>query len=102
MLSAAPPPGVEVDAAQTSLAQAVSAWRRAIGDGQVITDTSQYNVDTSSFSGHIPVALRPTCTEQVRNVVRIAQRFSIPIYPISTGHNWGMALRFRFAHPAPS
>ncbi|HEU4508558.1 MAG TPA: FAD-binding oxidoreductase [Pyrinomonadaceae bacterium] len=74
---------------QTSLAQAISAWRRAIGDDRVITDTARYNVDTSSFSGRIPVALRPTCTAQVQHVVRIAQRFSIPIYPISTGHNWG-------------
>lgn len=75
--------------AQTSLAQAISAWQRAIGDDRVSTDTVRYNVDTSSFAGRIPVALRPTCTEQVQQVVRIAQRFSIPVYPISTGHNWG-------------
>jgi 4-cresol dehydrogenase (hydroxylating) len=75
--------------AQTSLAQAMREWRRAIGDDRVITGTAQYNVDTSSFAGRIPVALRPTCTEQVQHVVKIAQRFSIPIYPISTGHNWG-------------
>ena len=78
-----------VDATRTSLARAIEEWRRAIGDSQVITNTAQYNVDTSSFSGRIPVALRPTCTEQVQHVVRIAQRFSVPVYPISTGHNWG-------------
>ena len=75
--------------ARTSLAQAIGEWRRAIGDERVVVDTAQYNVDTSSFAGRIPVALRPTCTEQVQHVVKIAQRFSIPIYPISTGHNWG-------------
>jgi 4-cresol dehydrogenase (hydroxylating) len=82
-------PLASVNVTQTSLVQAISAWRRAIGDAQVITDTAQYNVDTSNFAGRIPVALRPTCTEQVQQVVKIAQRFSIQIYPISTGHNWG-------------
>lgn len=82
-------PTADVEVTQTSLARAVGEWRRAIGDGQVSTDTAQYNVDTSSFAGRIPVALRPTCAEQVQQVVRIARRFSVPIYPISTGHNWG-------------
>ena len=82
-------PSAEGDVPQTSLAHAISEWRRAIGNDGVTTNTAQYNVDTSSFAGRIPVALRPTCAEQVQQVVRIAQRFSIPIYPISTGHNWG-------------
>ena len=82
-------PSLDVDVTQTALAQAICEWRQAIGDDRVNTNTAQYNVDTSSFTGRIPVALRPTCTEQVQRVVRIAQRFSIPIYPISTGHNWG-------------
>jgi 4-cresol dehydrogenase (hydroxylating) flavoprotein subunit len=80
---------VDIDATQTSLSQAISAWRLVLGDGQVLTESAQYNTDTSSFTGRIPVALRPTCTEQVQHAVRIAQRFSIQIYPISTGHNWG-------------
>jgi 4-cresol dehydrogenase (hydroxylating) len=80
---------IDMPLAQSSLAQAIGEWRRAIGDDRVITNTAQYNVDTSSFAGRIPIALRPTCAEQVQHVVKIAQRFSIPIYPISTGHNWG-------------
>jgi 4-cresol dehydrogenase (hydroxylating) len=72
-----------------SLAQAINAWRQAIGDSQVIADTKRYAVDTSSFAGEIPVALRPRSTRQVQQAVEIAQRFSIPIYPVSTGHNWG-------------
>lgn len=82
-------PAADADVTETSLAQAIGAWRRAIGDSQVVADTAQYNVDTSSFAGRITVALRPTCAEQVQHVVRIARRFSIPVYPISTGHNWG-------------
>jgi 4-cresol dehydrogenase (hydroxylating) flavoprotein subunit len=74
---------------QTPLLEAISAWRRAIGEDRVITETQKYNVDTSSFTGRIPVALRPHSVEQVQQIVKVAQRFSIPIYPISTGHNWG-------------
>lgn len=74
---------------QPSLAQAISSWRRAIGDAGVITDASSYNIDTSNFSGQILAALRPIRTEQVQHVLKIAQRYSIPIHPISTGRNWG-------------
>jgi 4-cresol dehydrogenase (hydroxylating) flavoprotein subunit len=74
---------------KTSFVEAINAWRLAIGESQVVTDTARYNVDTSSFAGQIPVALRPTSAGQVQEVVKIAQRLSIPIYPISTGHNWG-------------
>ena len=87
MLTAAPP--AEVEAKPTRLDEAISAWRRAIGDQNVIIDTERYNVDTSSFAGRIPVALRPDSVEQVQQIVRVARRFSIPIYPHSTGHNWG-------------
>lgn len=82
-------PAADLDAARASLARAVAAWRRAIGDDRVITDTARYNVDTSSFAGQIPVALRPSCVEQVQLIVKTARHFSVPIYPISTGHNWG-------------
>lgn len=82
-------PATGLDVAQSSFAQAISAWRLAIGDSQVVTDTTRYNVDTSSFAGRIPVALCPKTMAQVQQVMRVAQRFAVPILPISTGHNWG-------------
>ncbi len=74
---------------RTSLEQAISAWREALGADRVTTETARYNTDTSSFAGQIPVAVRPLNTEQVRDAMRIAQRFGVAIYPLSTGHNWG-------------
>jgi 4-cresol dehydrogenase (hydroxylating) len=76
-------------AASSSVAEAVRAWELVIGADRVIRDTARYNTDTSSFRGRIPVALRPSCTEQVQAIARIAQKFAVPIYPVSTGHNWG-------------
>lgn len=38
----------------------------------------------------IPAALvYPVSTEQVQNVMRAAKKFGIPIWPVSTGKNWG-------------
>lgn len=31
----------------------------------------------------------PTCVEDVRTTVRLAHKFGIPIWPVSTGKNWG-------------
>lgn len=36
----------------------------------------------------------PTCTEEVRQKVISAARAGIPVYPLSTGRNWGMGSRF--------
>ena len=82
-------PKLKFNPVNPSLEQAISAWRLAIGEEHVATETERYNIDTSSFAGRIPVALRPASVVQIQQVVKVAQRFSIPIYPISTGHNWG-------------
>lgn len=36
----------------------------------------------------------PGCTEEVRQKVISAARAGIPVYPLSTGRNWGMGSRF--------
>jgi 4-cresol dehydrogenase (hydroxylating) len=72
-----------------SLADAIAAWRGAVGEDRVTVDTARYAADTSSCTREIPVALRPESVRQVQDIVRIAQRFSIAIYPFGTGHNWG-------------
>ena len=76
-------------APEGSFAEATAAWRQAIGGDRIVTDTAGYNIDTSSFAGEIPVALRPASAEQVQAIVTIAQRFRTPIYPVSTARNWG-------------
>jgi hypothetical protein len=40
-----------VEVTRTRLVEAISALRRAVGDGHVITETEKYNVETSSFAG---------------------------------------------------
>ncbi|MEO0974673.1 MAG: FAD-binding oxidoreductase, partial [Pseudomonadota bacterium] len=77
------------EASRSALARAIEAWSALLGDGDVITDTRTYNVDTSSFRVPIPAALRPRCVKEVQEIVRIAQRYGVPLSPVSTGRNWG-------------
>ena len=77
------------DVPLSALTQATHAWRQVLAEDDVVTDTRAYNVDTSSMRAAIPLALRPRDLEQVRAVVRIAARFRVPLYPLSTGRNWG-------------
>ena len=37
--------------------------------------------------------IRPANTQEVQECVRIANRFTVPLYPISTGRNWGYGSR---------
>ncbi len=71
---------------------ALSDWRKLLGTQQVLSAEaaqSAYGVDTSAISRTIPAALRITDANLLPEVMRIAQRHKISVYPISTGHNWG-------------
>ncbi|MFC4565144.1 FAD-binding oxidoreductase [Nocardiopsis mangrovi] len=91
------PPGVS----GTRFATAVEAFRRALGDSWVLTDGPElagYNdpfpvLDADHFSPSAVVL--PATVEEVRAAVGIANRFSIPLAPISRGKNLG------FGGPAP-
>lgn len=84
------PPGVS--ARQFDLAMAEFA--RAIGSEWVLTsdaDRDSY-ADFFSFDSHRHLAsgaLAPVTTEEVRELVRIAGKYRIPLWPISRGKNLG-------------
>ena len=62
------------------------------GSGRVLSGEAAqafYGPCTSGFERIILGAVRPLTTEDVVAIVKIAGRFHIPLYPISTGHNWG-------------
>jgi (+)-pinoresinol hydroxylase len=87
------PPSVK----QSDFAQALSQFEAAIGKEWVFTsdeDVDLYRDAYSPFWGEpeeraASAALAPSSAEQVQAVMRIANRFRIPIYPISTGRNLG-------------
>ena len=71
---------------------AISAWRNLLGEEQVLqADEAQsaYGEDTGGARRNLLGALRITKSAQVAEAVRIAHQHRVPVYPISTGHNWG-------------
>ncbi len=87
------PPGVS----EADFAAAVAAFEAAIGKAWVFTsqeDTDLYRDAYSPFWGEpeeklVSAAVAPASTEEVQAVMRIANQYRIPIYPISTGKNLG-------------
>ena len=75
---------------------AVCEWDTALGRDHVISDVQTLRAaSTATFvtHGRAKAVLRPGSREEVQTCVRIANRFEIPLYPFSTGKNWGYGSR---------
>lgn len=75
-----------------NLQAAISAWSNLLGRDQVLDAhraQELHGQDTSGNERNILACLQVLDSEHVQEVVRIAQTHRVPIYPISTGHNWG-------------
>ncbi len=71
---------------------ALGEWAGCLSPEHVLTAEAVLDryARTSSASSRRPAAvLRPGGTDEVAAVVTIARRHRIPLYPISTGLNWG-------------
>lgn len=71
---------------------ALQAWRNLLGSAQVLDSDQawgEYGADTSGLQRRLAGALRVQNAEQVAPIVAIAARYEVPLYPISTGKNWG-------------
>ena len=87
------PPGVS----QADFAAAIAGFEAAVGKEWVFTsqeDTDLYRDAYSPFWGEpeeklVSAAVAPDTADQVQAVMRIANQYRIPIYPISTGKNLG-------------
>jgi 4-cresol dehydrogenase (hydroxylating) len=74
------------------LEAALAAWRDTLGPEHVSTDPAVLaRAATATFATaqRVPVVLRPGNRQEVQECVRIANRHGVPLYPISTGLNWG-------------
>lgn len=71
---------------------AIGEWQALLGAQCVLTAAeaqAAYGADTGGTTRVIPAALKISDSGQLPEVVRIAERHATPLYPISTGHNWG-------------
>jgi (+)-pinoresinol hydroxylase len=78
-------------------AQALAEFEPVIGKDWVFTSDADLDLYRDAFSPFLNEpeekiasgALAPATTEQVQQIVRIANKYRIPLYPISTGKNLG-------------
>lgn len=74
------------------LSLAIAQWQALLGAPQVLLGeavAAAYGGDTGGAQRHIPAALRIEDSASLQDVMRIASRHQVPVYPISTGKNWG-------------
>jgi 4-cresol dehydrogenase (hydroxylating) flavoprotein subunit len=81
---------VSIDSA--ALSAALHEWREVLGADAIAADpTAADRASTATFatSARVAAVLAPADRMQVQHCMRIANRFEIPVYPTSTGKNWG-------------
>ena len=71
---------------------ALLEWSKLLGQSQVLDSAAAqagYGRCTTGIQRRLAGALRARERSQIPPIVEIAARFKVPLYPISTGHNWG-------------
>jgi len=74
------------------LARAIETWRAQLGGDAVLDAVGAeraYGATTTGIQRAIAAALKPKSVEDVRAVVATASQCGVPLYPLSTGRNWG-------------
>jgi len=87
------PPGIS----QQDFAEALSRFTRVVGSQWVFTSEEDLHLYRDAYSPYwdepeervASAAVAPASTEEVQEIVRIANHYRIPLYPISTGKNLG-------------
>jgi 4-cresol dehydrogenase (hydroxylating) len=79
-----------------SLAGALEAWRQVVGAEHMRTDEpllAAAQTATFATSQRVTAVVAPGNRQEVQECVRIANSHQVPIYPVSTGKNWGYGSR---------
>lgn len=72
------------------LQSAIAEWMAVLGSEAVVKGSdSSFGQCTTGAKRDVPAVLRPTSGGQIVEILRIANRWQIGVYPVSTGHNWG-------------
>lgn len=77
---------------QAQYHQAISEWRQLLGDDAVIVDPQTLSPIVANCTGltkTVGAQLLISQREQLPAIVKIAEKYAIPVHPYSTGNNWG-------------
>jgi 4-cresol dehydrogenase (hydroxylating) len=76
--------------------EALTEWSATLGSENVITEAPRLRAaETGTFASRhrIPAIIRPGGRQEVQECLRIANRHDTPVYPVSSGRNWGYGSR---------
>ena len=71
--------------------KALEGIRQIVGTSHVLTDAEdvkKYSTDTSEWLKIPAAVVFPATTEEVAQIVKLANRYKFPIWPFSKGKNW--------------
>ena len=75
-----------------NLLAAMKQWQALLGQSNVLQGEAAmvaYGGDTSGMPREIAAALRIENSNDLPTIMRVANEHLVPVYPISTGNNWG-------------
>lgn len=74
----------------TPTESAIAEWSTILGESAVVAaSTADAGASTIGAKRYIPAVLRPANQDQISAVLKVAQRWHVAVYPVSTGNNWG-------------
>lgn len=78
-----------------SIESAIAEWAAILGESGVVAAPSASPADsgacasTTGTERSVPAVLCPENRDQIAAVLEVARRWRVPVYPVSTGNNWG-------------
>lgn len=80
-----------------STEKAKNLWREIVGNAYLADDLAALDAVAPNASAFAPreivAVLCPADSEQVVQIIGVAREQGVPLYPISTGRNWGLGSR---------
>lgn len=76
-----------------NLQSAIKAWKLIVGESRLTTDLVTLKlVNTATFKTvqKVHAIVKPQNSSEVSEIVKVAFKKAIPIYPVSGGKNWGL------------
>lgn len=76
-----------------NLQKAIKAWKSIVGESRISADLSalqQVNTATFKTVQKVHAIVKPQNSREVAQIVKVAFKNAIPIYPVSGGKNWGL------------
>lgn len=66
-------------------------WKSALPPGRLLPESEipRYENNCLGVARRIIAVIQPECEEEIVTVIKTAHHYKLPLYTISTGHNWG-------------